>query len=114
MKLNKWFVVLIVLLLVVSIVGCSSTPAPEAPAVETPAPEAPAPEAPAVEAPAPDPEGEAYEYDQVFVENVTPKLQAMVDAGDLTSERMADVIARIKTGEYQKTYVQKILSGDEK
>ncbi|MGD9677228.1 MAG: hypothetical protein AB7V16_02525 [Vulcanibacillus sp.] len=115
MKLNKIIVLITILALALSIVGCSSsTPAPApTPAPEAPAP-TPAPEAPAAAAPAPAAEAPAFEYDQIFVDNVTPKLQAMVDAGTLTAERMQDVIARIKTGEYTKTFVQKILSGDEK
>ena len=106
MNLNKLIVLITIFALTLSIIGCSSsTPAPEAPAASTEAPATAS--APATDAP-------VVAFDQVFVDNVTPKLQAMVDASKLTTERMQEIIAKIKTGQYQKAYVQKILSGEER
>ena len=115
MKVNKLVLLILVFALAVSfsLVGCSSAPPADKPVPGVPAPGV-TPPAPVEPEPAPEPGDAPYEFDEVFVTNVTPKLQALVDEGKLTADRMAEVIAKIKTGEYQKSFVQKILSGDEK
>ena len=56
-------------------------------------------------------EVEEPKYDQEFVQNVTPKLQEMVDAKDMTQESMNLIIEKIKSGEYDRPAVQAILAG---
>lgn len=50
-------------------------------------------------------------YDPVFVENVTPKLQKMVDEGDMSQDSMDLIIERVKDGTYVRPDVQAILAG---
>ena len=85
MRLNVRFVSIIVLALftMASLVGCITTKPPET--EET--------------------------YDPVFVQNVTPKLQAMVDEGKMSQESMDLIIERIKEGVYVRPDVQAILAG---
>ena len=85
MRLNVRFVSLLILVLfsMVALTGCITTKPPET--EET--------------------------YDPVFVQNVTPKLQTMVDEGKMSQESMDLIIERIKEGIYVRPDVQSILAG---
>ncbi len=50
-------------------------------------------------------------FDPVFLENVTPKLQKMVDEGDMSQDSMDLTLERIKDGTYVRPDVQAILAG---
>lgn len=54
---------------------------------------------------------ETESYDPVFVENVTPKLQKMVDEGKMEQDSMDLILERVKEGIYVRPDVQAILAG---
>lgn len=83
LRFNKAIILFIVVALVIGLSGCVTTKPPELD--ET--------------------------YDPVFVENVTPKLQTMVDEGKMEKDSMDLILERIKEGIYARPDVQAILAG---
>ncbi len=113
MKTNKLIILLVIIAFVVSfsLVGCGSseTPAPaaEEPAVEAPAAEAPAP---AAEAPALKTYVAADPTLQPAVDMIIPNLTAKVKSGDITQERMDEIILQVGDGTLSIEELQAIMA----
>lgn len=112
MKSNKFIILLVIFAFVVSfsLVGCgSSTPAP------TPTPDKPAADAPATpDAPA-EPADKTYTAsdpdNQPKVDMIVPNLTGKVKSGDITQERMDEIIQQVGDGEMSIEELQFIMTG---
>ncbi|MGD9677230.1 MAG: hypothetical protein AB7V16_02535 [Vulcanibacillus sp.] len=109
---KKFFLVVAILALSVSLVACGSTetpaPATDAPAAPaTDAPAAPAADAPAAYVPIP----AANPDNQPLVDMIVPSLNAKVKSKEITQDRMNEIVTQVGTGELSIEQVQAIMQG---
>lgn len=106
--MKKMFIVFAILALSFTLVACGSsdTPAPANQPAEQPAAEQPAAEQPAAKTyVAADPEK------QPLVDTIVPNLRNKVKSGDITQERMDEIVGKAGTGELTLEQIQAIMMG---